>query len=150
MCGKTYLEKSHIFEPGNQTSSIMQFELMKATFGKFNKGLLLKVHRYTIAYYQVIFNCGSLAKYFLNLEDLFQRSTIFFLIFDFGRYSRSSFYGIPCFSIFTRGSHLDTTITSKNISRSFSIDAIIFNHGRFIMDASLVLETFSVGPGCRL
>ena len=58
MCGKTDLEKSYILEPGDQTSSIMQFELIKATFGKFNKGILLKVHRYTIVYYQVIFNCA--------------------------------------------------------------------------------------------
>ena len=54
----------------------------------------------------------------------------------------SSFYGIKCSSIFASGPHLDATITSENIFRSSSIDAIIFNCGPLIMDASLVLENF--------
>ena len=57
-------------------------------------------------------------------------------------FSRSSFYDIPCFSILASGPHLDATITSENIFRSSSIDAIIFNSGPLIMDASLVLEDF--------
>ena len=43
---------------------------MRITFGRFDKGLFLKVHCYTIVYY-IIFNCGSLAKFFLILENLF-------------------------------------------------------------------------------
>ena len=37
---------------------------------------------------------------------------------------------------------MDVTITSENIFRSSSIDAILFNGGPLIMDASLVLEDF--------
>ena len=58
------------------------------------------------------------------------------------RFSRSSFYDIACFSILVSGPNLDTAITSENIFRSSSIDAIIFNCGPLIMDASLVLEDF--------
>ena len=43
---------------------------MRTTFGRFDEGLFLKVHRYTIAYY-IIFNGGSLTKFSLILEDLF-------------------------------------------------------------------------------
>ena len=39
----------------------------------------------------------------------------------------SSFYDIACFSILASGSHLDATITSENIFRSSSINAITFN-----------------------
>ena len=46
------------------------------------------------------------------------------------------------FSIFASGPHLDATITSENIFKSSSIDAIIFSCGPLIMDASLVLEDF--------
>ena len=35
---------------------------------------------------------------------------------------------------------MDATITSENVFRSFSVDAITFNCGPLIMDASLVLE----------
>ena len=38
--------------------------------------------------------------------------------------------------------HLDATITSRNIFRSSSIDAIIFNCGPLIMEAYFVLEEF--------
>ena len=47
-----------------------------------------------------------------------------------------------CFSILTKGPHLDPTITSENIFRSSSIDAIICNCGPLIMDASLDFEDF--------
>ena len=57
-------------------------------------------------------------------------------------FSRSSFYDIACFSILAKGPHLDATVTSENIFRSSSIDAIIYNCGPLIMDASLVLEDF--------
>ena len=39
---------------------------------------------------------------------------------------------------------MDATITSENTFRSSSIDAITFNRGPLIMDASLVLEDFFV------
>ena len=55
-------------------------------------------------------------------------------------FTRSIFYDIACFSILASGPHLDATITSENIFRSSSIDAIIFNCGPLIMDASLLLE----------
>ena len=56
--------------------------------------------------------------------------------------TKSSFYDIACFLIHASGSHLDATITSDNIFRNFSIDAIIFNCGLLIMDTSIVLEEF--------
>ena len=134
---------------------------MRTTFGRFNKGLFLKVHRCTMVYY-IIFNCELLTK--------FQR--IFFegpavshnLIFDLQSwtaytdvslilekiFSTSIFYYIVCFSILASEPNLDATITSDNFSRSSSIDAIIFNCGPLIMDASLVLEDFLGGPGFRL
>ena len=56
--------------------------------------------------------------------------------------SWSNFYDIACFSTHASGQHLDATITSYNIFRSSSIDAIIFNCRPLIMDASLVLEDF--------
>ena len=57
-------------------------------------------------------------------------------------FSMSSFYGIACFSVLASGPNLDTTITSDNIFRSSSIDAIIFNCEPLIMDASFDLEDF--------
>ena len=42
-------------------------------------------------------------------------------------FSRSSFYDMACFSIFTSGPHLDPIATSENILRRSSIEAIIFN-----------------------
>ena len=57
-------------------------------------------------------------------------------------FSRSSFYDTVCFAIIASGPHFDATITSENIFRGSSIDAIIFNCGPLIMDASLVLEDF--------
>ena len=57
-------------------------------------------------------------------------------------FSRFSFYDIDCFSVLASGLHLDATITSVNFFRSSSVDAIIFNCGLLIMDASLVLEDF--------
>ena len=57
-------------------------------------------------------------------------------------FSMSSFYGIACFSVFASGPNLDTTITSDNIFRSSSTDAIIFNCKQLIMDASFDLEDF--------
>ena len=47
-------------------------------------------------------------------------------------FSKSSFYNIACFLILANGPHLDATITSGNIFRSSSIDAIIFNFGPLI------------------
>ena len=47
---------------------------MRTTFGWFDYGLFLKVHRYTMVYY-IIFNCGSLTKFCLILEDLFRRTS---------------------------------------------------------------------------
>ena len=59
-------------------------------------------------------------------------------------FSRSGFYDIVCFSILASGLHLDAAITSENILRRSSTDAIIFNC-RPIIDAFLVLEEFSRG-----
>ena len=56
-------------------------------------------------------------------------------------FSRSSFYDILCFSIFAIGPHFDATITPENVARRC---------GPLIMGASLVLETFLVGPEFRL
>ena len=126
---------------------------MRTTFDRFDKILFLKVHRYTIVYY-VTFNCGSLTKSSLILEDLFLKvhwyAISWFLIFNCGPliwvlifeslFSRSSFYDIAYFSILASWPQLDATITSENFFRSFSIDAIIFNCGPYIMDASLVLQ----------
>ena len=83
---------------------------------------------------------------------------IWFLIFNFTGdslileklFSRSSFYDIACFSIFASGPHFDATITSENIFRSSSIDAIIFDCGPLTMDTSLVLMQFLVGLGFHL
>ena len=47
-------------------------------------------------------------------------------------FSRSSLYDIACFSIIANGPHLDATITSENIFRSSSIDAIMFNFGPLV------------------
>ena len=44
-------------------------------------------------------------------------------------FSRSSFSDIACFSILANEPYLDATITSENIFRSSSIDAIIFKFG---------------------
>ena len=57
------------------------------------------------------------------------------------RFSRSSFNDKACFSILAIGSHLGGTITSENIFRSSSIDAIK-NRGKLIMNASAVAEDF--------
>ena len=57
-------------------------------------------------------------------------------------FSRSSFYDIAYFSVLISEPHLDATITLENIFKSSSIDALIFNCGQLIMDASLVLEDF--------
>ena len=65
-------------------------------------------------------------------------------------FSRSSFYDIACFSILASGPHLDVTITSQNILRSSSIDAIIFSCGLLIWMLLLFQRTFSVGPRFRL
>ena len=65
-------------------------------------------------------------------------------------FSRSSFYDIACFSILASGPHLDVTITSENIFRSSSIDAIIFSCGLLIWMLLLFQRTFSVGPRFRL
>ena len=51
--------------------------------------------------------------------------------------------------MFARGPHFDATITSGNIFRSSSIDAIILNCASLIMYVSLVLATSSVGPSFR-
>ena len=45
---------------------------------------------------------------------------------------------------------MDVTITTENIFRSSSIDAIIFNCGPLVMNATLVLETFPICPRFRL
>ena len=65
-------------------------------------------------------------------------------------FSRSNFYEKACFAILLSGPHLDATITSENIFRISSIDVIIFNCGPLIMDAFLVLGTFSIGLGLGL
>ena len=57
------------------------------------------------------------------------------------RFSRSSFIDKLCFSILASGPHLGATITSEDIFRSSSIDAIK-NRGKLIMDASVVVEAF--------
>ena len=57
------------------------------------------------------------------------------------RFSRSSFNDKPCFSVLASGPHLGATITSENIFRSSSIDAIK-NRRKLIMDASVVVEDF--------
>ena len=62
-------------------------------------------------------------------------------------FGRSRFYDIACFSILASGPHLDATITSYNIFRTSSIDAIIFNCGPVIWMLLLFEITFSVGPG---
>ena len=54
--------------------------------------------------------------------------------------SMPSFYDIVCFSILASRTHLNATL--KNIFRSYSNDAIIFNCEPYIMDVSLVLEDF--------
>ena len=52
-------------------------------------------------------------------------------------FSKSSFYDIAYFSILASGPHLDATITSEYILSRSSIDALIFNCGPFMRDASL-------------
>ena len=42
-------------------------------------------------------------------------------------FSRSRFYDIACFSQTLLRTHLDANITSENVFRSSSIDAIIYN-----------------------
>ena len=42
-------------------------------------------------------------------------------------FSRSRFYGTHCFSILAKGPHLNATINLRNIFRSSSVDAIMFN-----------------------
>ena len=59
-------------------------------------------------------------------------------------FSRSGLYEVACFSILASRSHLVATITSENILRRSSIDAIIFNCRPFI-DVSLVLQEFFSG-----
>ena len=112
---------------------------MRATFRSFDKGFFLKVHRYTVVYY-IIFNCGSLTKFSLILENLFRRSSSI-PQFEFWSgaslilrklFSRSSFYDVVCFSILASGPYLNATITSGNIFRSSSIDDIIFSCGLLI------------------
>ena len=51
-------------------------------------------------------------------------------------FSRSSFYGIACFSILASGPHLDATISSEKILRESSNDAIIFKFCTTYMDGS--------------
>ena len=114
---------------------------MRTTFCRFNKGLFLKVHCCTIVYY-IIFNCGSLTKFSLILEDLLRRSSGN-LIFDLWLwtahtsaletlFSRPSFYDISCFSSLSSGPHLNATNTSDNIFGSSSNDAITFIYCLFI------------------
>ena len=62
----------------------------------------------------------------------------------------SSFYDIACFLILASKSHLDATITSDNIFRISSIDAIFFICGLLIWMLLLFWRTFSVGPGFHL
>ena len=57
-------------------------------------------------------------------------------------FRRSKFYDIACFLVLASAPHLDATINSENIFRSSSIDAIIFNCGPLVTDASLVLDYF--------
>ena len=75
---------------------------MRTTFDKLGKGLFLKVYRYTIVYY-IIFNCGSLTRFSLILEDLYRRSRDMLWTAYTGAslileklFSMSSFYYITC------------------------------------------------------
>ena len=89
---------------------------MRSTINRLDKGLFLTVHRYTIVYC-IIINCRLLIKFCLIFENLFQRSSgmqwfdFWSLIVDLcgpntgaflilaKLFSRSSFYGMACFSI---------------------------------------------------
>ena len=62
-------------------------------------------------------------------------------------FSRSSFYDITCFSIFSSGPHLNATITSDNIFRKSSMYAIAFNCEPLIVEDLLVLEDFFGSSG---
>ena len=122
---------------------------MKTTFCRFDKGLFLKVHCYTIVYF-IIFNYGWL-KIFSNFGGSFlkvqQYTIIWFLIFNCGLLIQvlllfyRNFLEITCFSILASETHLAATTTSENLLRSSIIDAIIFSCGPFI-DAFFVLEDF--------
>ena len=104
----------------------------------------MKIYRYSIFYY--IFNCGLLKKFPSILQDLFRTSNgMPYLNFHLQLwtaytgtslileklFSTSSFH-MTCFSILASGSYLADTITSENILRKSSIDAIIFNCGALI------------------
>ena len=122
---------------------------MRTTFGRFDKELFMKVHRYSIVYCN-IFDCGSLTKFFLILEGLFpQRSSgmpqfdfwslivnLFLLwkaFLNFGEaFQQVQFLWNSLFFNPSSGPHLDATIISENIFKSSSIDAIIFNCGPLI------------------
>ena len=72
---------------------------MRATFGKFDKWLFLKVHRYTILY-DIISNCGSFIIFFFHYRGSFLKvqryAIIWFLIFNCGPFIR-------VFLLFIRG-----------------------------------------------
>ena len=131
---------------------------MRTTFDRFNKEYFLKVHCYTIVYH-VIFNCGSITKSSLILEDLFCRSSgmahfdFWSLIVDHlwrcftdleKLFSWSSFFWHVLLLILTSAPYLDANITSENIFRRSSIDFIIFSCGSLIIDASLFLDDFFI------
>ena len=117
--------------------------LSRATFSKFDIGLFPRVHRYTRVYY-IIFNCGLLTKFSLIFPKVQGYPIIWFLTFNCQPLTRvlllfqknfsvgPVFITLACFSILASGTHLDATITSENILRSSSIDAIIFNCGPII------------------
>ena len=123
---------------------------MRTTFTRFDKGLLLKVHRYTIVYYLKI-NCRS-----LTIRGSFPKvqryAIIWFLIFNCGPlirlileklFSSSSFHDRACSLILASGPHLDATNTSENILKRSSINAVIFDclfHRTLYMDASYALK----------
>ena len=98
---------------------------MRITFDRCNKGLFLKVHRYTIVYY----NCGSLRKFSLILENM-----------------TWSVYGIICFSILAGRTHLDATITSENIFRGALVFLQMIHNKKLFREPSVKYRTFSEDP----
>ena len=98
---------------------------MRTTFDRCNKGLFLKVHRYTIVYY----NCGSLRKFSLILENM-----------------TWSVYGIICFSILAGRTHLDATITSENIFRGGLVFLQMIHNKKLFREPSVKYRTFSEDP----
>ena len=99
---------------------------MRTTFTRFDKGLFLKVHRYTIVYY-IKLNSGVLTTF--SLIRIFSEGpavchNLIFDIYLWTAYTRASlfleklfsgsrFYDIPCFSILASGPHLMLLILQR-------------------------------------